>query len=86
MISNERRELIEHLASGEVFAVMPDDVFHNMSDDDRLQPFREFLASVANPLELHLLADRYNWDMGTGALLDIVRHPLCDLGTALMVY
>lgn len=35
--------------------------------------------------QLHRHADGHNWDDGTKRLHDIVRHPACDLATALLV-
>lgn len=39
-----------------------------------------------DPYELHLFAQDHNWDDGVGKLFDVIRHPRCDLATALLVY
>ena len=57
--------------------------------DDRWETedeFDQFFASVTDPEELHLFAKEWNWDGGHEELRKVVRHPLCDLGTALLVY
>ncbi|MBW2526866.1 MAG: DUF4274 domain-containing protein [Deltaproteobacteria bacterium] len=36
--------------------------------------------------ELHHFASKYDWDKGVPAMQQLVRHPHCDAGTALMVY
>jgi hypothetical protein len=41
---------------------------------------------LQDPVELHALAYNWNWDGGLETLFAIVRHPLCDRGTALLVY
>jgi len=35
---------------------------------------------------LHLYADGFNWDTGVEELRRVTRHPLCDRGTALLIY
>jgi hypothetical protein len=45
----------------------------------------EFILD-ATSAELHLLADRWNWDGGLRGPQAIIRHPRCDRGTALLVY
>jgi len=41
---------------------------------------------LQDPVELHALAFSWNWDAGFEPLFGIIRHPLCDRGTALLVY
>jgi Domain of unknown function (DUF4274) len=36
--------------------------------------------------ELHQFAHQVNWDVGCKSLLQLIEHPLCDRGTALLVY
>lgn len=36
--------------------------------------------------ELHAFADDWNWDSGVEPLLEIIRNPLCDKGTASLIY
>jgi hypothetical protein len=43
-------------------------------------------ALLRTSRELHGFAQSYNWDGGTDAMVEIIRHPLCDRGTALMIY
>ncbi len=35
---------------------------------------------------LHRFVEDYNWDDGEKKLFEVIRHPACDLGTALLVY
>ncbi len=35
---------------------------------------------------MHLYADGFNWDTGVEELRRVTRHPLCDRGTALLIY
>jgi hypothetical protein len=45
-----------------------------------------FFETVTDPEELHLFADGFNWDTGVEAVKRVIRHPLCDRGTALLIY
>lgn len=36
--------------------------------------------------ELHAVADNYNWDDSSDALYAFIDHPLCDAGTALLLF
>ena len=81
----DSRSRVERVATGEVFDDLPEGETDAMTEDDFDRPAREFFASVADPEELHVFAGAYNWDAGTEDLYHIIRHPLCDLGTALRV-
>lgn len=52
----------------------------------RAQRFAEELARVESPVELHYFAMGYNWGDGDEKLRAVLDHPLCDLGTATMIY
>jgi len=52
------------------------------SEDELLQ----FFETVTDPEELHLYADGFNWDTGVEEMRRVIRHPLCDRGTALLIY
>jgi len=57
--------------------------------DDIEQTEREFqrvLAQIDSPYELHQFAGNFNWDGGFAEMQDVLRHPLCDKGTGLMIY
>lgn len=57
--------------------------------DDPEQADLEFDATLAqfeSPHELHQYAANFNWDGGCSELQKVIRHPLCDKGTALMIY
>ena len=46
----------------------------------------QFLEAVTDPEELHLYADGFNWDTGVEMMRRVIRHELCDRGTALLIY
>ena len=45
-----------------------------------------FCRDTADPEELHVFANTWNWDKGTWALEEILRNPACEGATALMLY
>lgn len=47
---------------------------------------REFVRSVDNPLEIHCFTCHYNASRGVKPLVNMVKHPSCDAGTALRLY
>jgi hypothetical protein len=47
---------------------------------------RQWIREMESAYELDVFADLYNWDDGAEPLLEIIRHPLCDLGTAAKIY
>ena len=44
------------------------------------------LSAIENSSELHQFAGNFNADGGIDVLRKIINHPLCDKGTALMIY
>ncbi len=70
-VSEERREVIARLV---------EDLW------DAEEEFDQFFATVTDPEELHLFAYHFNMDTGVGELRKVVRHPLCDRGTLLLIY
>jgi hypothetical protein len=46
----------------------------------------QFFETVTDAEELHLYADGFNWDTGADEMPRVIRHPLCDRGTALLIY
>jgi len=46
----------------------------------------QFFETVTDAEELHLYADGFNWDTGVEELRRVIQHPLCDGGTALLIY
>ena len=46
----------------------------------------EELKKLTSPLELHVVAANWNWDDGCELLTWIIRNPICDKGTALLIY
>jgi hypothetical protein len=95
-ISKERRQWIVRVAEGRACAEVAQEGLDGLPDeelDDYYErPYREFFTSVSDPEELHIFADcsdAYHLaDRGVGIHLwpRVIRHRLCDLGTALMVY
>jgi hypothetical protein len=48
--------------------------------------FAHFFSSVTDTEELQQFADGFNWDCGFDELRAVIEHPLCDQGTALLIY
>lgn len=44
------------------------------------------VARLASPEELHAVMLAHNWDSGLEVLVAILEHPLCERGTASMMY
>jgi Domain of unknown function (DUF4274) len=85
-MSEERRDWIKRVANDAIFDELSERDFDAMTEDDHWRPFEEFFETVSDPEELHLFVGLINWDGGTKELTRVIQHPLCDLGTALMVY
>ena len=64
------------------------------SDDDETGVDREatraayeaLMSQIESPEELHAYANEFNWDCGCNEMREVIRHPLCDMGTALLIY
>ena len=69
--TEERRELIARLV---------EDLWE--TEDE----FDHFFTTVTDPEELHLFAYHFNMGTGVAELRKVVRHPLCDRGTLLLIY
>lgn len=48
--------------------------------------FEKEFAKIETSEELHEFASEFNWDCGFSELDAVLTHPLCDRGTALMIY
>jgi|GEM_PF-2075916 len=70
-LTDQQRKRVERLIYGEW---------------ESLDEFRAVLAEVETAAELHEVAENLNWDDGTEKLDALLEHPLCDRGTALMIY
>jgi hypothetical protein len=46
----------------------------------------QFFDAIADAEELHLYAEGFNWDTGVEGMRRVIRHPLCDRGTAFLIY
>jgi len=46
----------------------------------------QFFDTVTDSEELHLYADGFNWDTGVKEMRRVIQHPLCDRGTAFLIY
>ena len=58
-------------------------------DDDEARTeenFRQLLAEVESPRELHGMVAVFNWDCGAEDLRPILMHPKCDVATVLLAY
>jgi hypothetical protein len=85
-ISDERRDWIRRVATDAIFDGLSEEEFDELTEEDHEKPFQEFFETVSDPEELHLFAGLINWDGGAEELSRVIHHPLCDLGTALLVY
>lgn len=88
-LSAERLDMIGKLANDEwVDDVEPDldeAAFDELSDE-WARKTDAFFAADTSPAELHAFAKAWNWDGGTERMRDVIEHPNCDAGTALLVY
>jgi uncharacterized protein DUF4274 len=58
-----------------------------IGEEAQMARFSRVLAEVETAEELHEFADKMNWDGGgAGRLMRVLAHPLCDRGTALLIY
>lgn len=85
-VSKKRRKEIGLLAVGGAFDHLSEEEFDALTDKDHERVYRDFFAAIKDPEELHIFADTFNWDCECGELKKVIQHPLCDLGTALLVY
>lgn len=46
----------------------------------------ESISMLESAEELHIFAVNWNWDWGIRPLIEIIQSPLCDKGTALLIY
>jgi hypothetical protein len=53
---------------------------------ESLARLMQLLAQVESSLELHQIAANLSWDTGFNVLEKVITHPLCEKGTALMIY
>jgi hypothetical protein len=78
-LTEEQRKRVEALINDEYFD----------EDDDEetmLAAFAKLMDAITDPEELHLYAEDFNWDCGCSDMAKVIDHPLCDLGTALLIY
>lgn len=47
---------------------------------------REFVKSVSKPIEIHCFTCSYNASRGVEPLIQLIKHPSCDAGTALRLF
>jgi hypothetical protein len=67
-------------ALGEIYS---DDLTDEAIDAWKAQNHFQFLQT---PEEIHVYADKFNWDSSLESLYWILENPLCELGTAVMLY
>lgn len=78
-LSKEQRKRVEALI---------DDEYVDEDDDEvaTAAAFASLLDADSDPEELHVFAKEFNWDCGCSEMAAVIAHPLCDLGTALLIY
>ncbi len=62
-----------------------DNNFFEFSFNDKT-PDKKLFDSITEPAELHYIADKYNWDDGPEVLTWIINNPICDIGTAKLIF
>ncbi len=62
-----------------------DNNFFEFSFNDKT-PDKKLFDSITEPAELHYIADKYNWDDGPEVLAWIINNPICDIGTAKLIF
>ena len=78
-LNEEQRKRVE--------ALIYDEYFDEDDDEETmLAAFANLMNAITDPEELHLYADGFNWDCGCSDMAKVIAHPLCDLGTALLIY
>lgn len=90
-ISSERERFILNIANCEWPRFVDDETANNEEQMAALQAEWEskeieFCKSSNSPDELHAYADFLNWDFGYVTLLDVLRNPNCDFGTAELIF
>lgn len=97
MTAYQRKEYCSRILcnSMELSAVRRDHldfILRGPEDDDYTEwdtlYYGDFVSPLESALELHYLAREWNWDDGKTAevMTSIINHPLCDRGTALLLY
>ena len=51
-----------------------------------ISEIKEFISKTDDAVLLHLTAYNYNWDNGLEVAESIIANPVCDAGTALMIF
>src|ERR1700741_51804 len=59
--------------------------FFQQSFEGRKASYEKFKELTSSP-QLHYLANIYNWDDGPDVLNWVIDSPLCDFGTALLIF
>jgi len=90
-LTKEREQEIADMANAEWVHSIPDNIPYNDPQIEALElewdkKALNFCKHNTNPLELHAFANLFNWDQGSDLLLDIVRNPNCDFGTAKLIF
>jgi hypothetical protein len=55
-------------------------------ESDRIAQICEMVRQMESAAELHAFATKFNWNDDLSPLYQLLRHPQCDDGTALMIY
>ena len=51
-----------------------------------ISEIKEFISKTDDAVLLHMTAYNYNWDNGLEVAESIIANPVCDAGTALMIF
>ncbi|MDB2686330.1 DUF4274 domain-containing protein [Mariniblastus sp.] len=86
-VTKSKRKYIHQIVTGDWMDGLDPDIgeFEALELWDR--QLEAFLRECANPFELHLFVNGWNWDDGgEKSLRKLVKNDSCDAGTALLLY
>lgn len=88
-VTAERSQYIRDMANSEWVHRLPEgtsDRKFRSVEKKMNEEMDEFLVSCKSPAELHHFVLCYNWDMGLGRMLSVVKNQVCDRNTALLIF
>jgi Domain of unknown function (DUF4274) len=84
-LSQAQKDRVQALVYDE-YLVCSDDEETEADREATRAAFEGLMSQIESPEELHAYANEFNWDGGCKEMRDVIRHPLCDMGTALLIY
>jgi Domain of unknown function (DUF4274) len=84
-LSQAQKDRVQALVYDE-YVVCSDDEETEADREATRAAFEVLMSQIESPEELHAYASQFNWDGGCNEMRGVIRHPLCDMGTALLIY